>query len=252
MLIAHTIDKRLTVLTVIHHFQCYIFCHHSCKCLGNFIFITFIIYYIFHICIWFGVFGSSKRNRSILCRERITGSCCTKFCDCSDISGKKLAHFYRFISVQGVDFTKLCFCICLCIIKDIIAFQYARTYFHKRVFSDKRINHSLKYICTLRLCKVIICLKDLICLTVDSCTLTIFRTREETYNIRKEIGYALRLNIGAHRYRNDRTVHNFASHSRTNLFYREFISFEITFHKGFTRLSHCFKKFLTVNLQILL
>ena len=52
MLVSHTVDQRLTVLTVIYHLQSDILSHHLLQSLGYLILITFILNGILHICIW--------------------------------------------------------------------------------------------------------------------------------------------------------------------------------------------------------
>ena len=57
MLVAHTIEERLAVLTVIDRTQCNILRCHSCKSLRYFILISFILHTVSHICIRYGIVG---------------------------------------------------------------------------------------------------------------------------------------------------------------------------------------------------
>ena len=98
MLVTHSINQWLAVLTVIYHFQCHILCHHLRKSLWYLVLITFVIHYILHICIRFGVFGSSIRYRCIFCWKGIPCLCTCQFCNRSDITCKQFLNFYRFVA----------------------------------------------------------------------------------------------------------------------------------------------------------
>ena len=57
MLVAHAVEKRLTVLAVIYNLQRHIFRRHPCKSLGHLILIALILNRVFHECIRYGIVG---------------------------------------------------------------------------------------------------------------------------------------------------------------------------------------------------
>ena len=90
MLIAHTVEKDLSIFCIIDNLHRHVLCHHSGECLGYLIFISLRVCRIFHISIRLRVFRLCECDLSILCGEGVSGLCCCQLRDGSDISRKQL------------------------------------------------------------------------------------------------------------------------------------------------------------------
>ena len=72
MLITDTIDKALTVCTIIYYTKCLVFTHHLRKCLGNLILITLLHCFKSLAGIWCGKECLRIKNRICFCRKAVT------------------------------------------------------------------------------------------------------------------------------------------------------------------------------------
>ena len=240
MLVAHTVKQRLTVLAVNDSLQCYILRHHTRQRLGYLVFFSFILDTVSHICIRYGILGLGIQHLCILSRKSIA---CLRICqlrDSADISRKQLADLRRLVAAHDIQLARFLLCLAGCVEKNVIAFEYTRTYLYEGIFSDKRIHHCLEYISSLRLGEIVIAFKDIVGRPVDSRTASLVRAWEETHDIGQQVRRTLRFNIGPHCHRYDISAHYFSTHSRADLFYRKFLTAEITVHKLFACLRHRF------------
>ena len=90
MLVSHTIDKGLPVLTVVHNLERHILGCHSRQRLRYFVLIALILHGIFHICIRYRIICLCICHLICFCGQRVASACIRKFRNSADIAGKKL------------------------------------------------------------------------------------------------------------------------------------------------------------------
>ena len=90
----------------------------------------------------------------------------------------QFADFNGLIALEHIDLSDLFFNILIHVVNKIIRLKNAGIYLNQGIFPDKGIYNGLPDISGFCLCKVIICMVDLIGLHVNAGHFTILRTRE--------------------------------------------------------------------------
>ena len=238
------------VCRIVDCFHRQVFLHHLGKCLGNLIYIGFVLRFISFCGVRSGNIWFSVADLIVLCRKGITGFCIAEFCDSTDISCVQLRYFDRFGAFEDIQFIQFFFGFLIYIIEYIVALDDTGANLDHRIFSKERIHDRLENGRALRFCEIVICLENLVRVEVDAGTRTGGRIREVSADIIKKVRYALQIDRGAHAYRNDGAVSYVHGKRCGNLCYRELFSAKVAVHKLFTCFCHGFHQGFTVLLQI--
>ena len=190
MLIAHTVKKCLSVGRIIFCTESLILTCHFCKSLRNFILIALLNCFI-------SLAGIRSRDHSLRIKNRCSLGSKAVAClyavqlgNGTDVTCMKFRNLIRLGAFQNIQLIQALFLSFFYIEKCIIGFDNTGSNLDKGIFADKRVNNGFPYICGFRFGKIIICLKDLICLLGNSVARTFIRAWEISADIIQKVGYA--------------------------------------------------------------
>ena len=190
MLISHAVKKSLSVGRIIFCTKSFILTCHFCKSLRNFILIALLNCLISLAGIRSRDHCLRIKNRSGLGSKAVACLYAVQLGNSADISCMKLRNLIRLGAFQNIQLIQTFFLSSFYIEKSIIGFDNTGSNLDKGIFADERINDCFPYICGFRFGKIIICLKNLICLLGNSIAGAFIRAWEISADIVKKIGYA--------------------------------------------------------------
>ena len=252
LLLSESVDESLSVRGIVLRADREILLHDLCKCLGYLVLISLVYSLVLSVCVRLRNGCLHIYDRSVLRGERLRSRHIVKLCERSDISGVKLGYLLRLVRADHVNLSDLLLCIGLIVVHEIIGLQHSGIDLYERVLSDKRIDDGLKYISGLRLCEIVIRLKDLIRLHIDSGNLLPVRSRKIFDDIREKRIHTARHGIRSHEHRDDRAFGHVHAQSLSDLILRELLPGEISVHELLARLGHGLEEGFPADSEIFL
>ena len=251
MHIAYTIKKSLPVLWIIYNSKSLVFCRKLGKWLRNLINISLVLCMVSHGCIWCWNIHLCILYRICLCWKSII-SRNIKLLKCTEVTCMKLRNFSCLVALKNIELTELNLYIFSWNIHCIIWFKYTWANLDKWVLTNEWIDHSLKYKGCLWLWEIKVSFKNLICIGIDTCHLTILRARHVFNYIIQKCVDTLTESTWSHLDRNNTAVTYITSNCCSDLSFWECISVKVSVHKLFWCLSYWFKKSISKELKVCL
>ena len=223
---------------------------HLLQCLRHLVDIALVRHFVALCRVRLGDLKLAVLDHSCLGGECISGPRRGELCDRPDVAGVKLADLDGLAALQYVQFVNFLLNVLIFVVYRVIRLEYAGTHLDQRILSDKRIHDRLEDICGLCLCKIIVCLKHLVCLHVEAGDLLILRARHVFHNVVEQRVCTLAQQARTHADRNDGAVDHVCPQRCADLIFRKGLPAEVAIHKLLAGLGYRLHQRVPVQIQI--